>query len=96
MTDQSANRCTAFMQWLRNTRSRLAGQPDRDDNFSEESENRSGATEERAAKDDFPYKGEVYMWINILFVVVLSAVVLFQASNGDLTKQKLIDAETKL
>ena len=85
MTDQSANRCNAFIQWLTNTRRRLTGAADRDDNYSEESENRSGATEERAAKDDFPYKGEVYMWINILFVVVLSGVVLFQASNGDLT-----------
>ena len=84
MKDQSANRCKAFISWLGATRNRLTGNADRDDNYSDESENKSGATEERKAKDDFPYKGEVYMWINILFVVLLSSVAMFQASNGDL------------
>jgi hypothetical protein len=55
----------------------LTGSKDGDDYYSEESENTSGVTEERAAKDDFPYKGEIYMWINIMFVVLLSSVVLF-------------------
>ena len=49
---------------------------DKDDNFTEESENTSGVSEERKNKDDFPYKGEIYMWINISFVVLLSVVVL--------------------
>ena len=77
MTDQSANRWGAFQAWIRSQRNRFTGQKDKDDEYLEESENTSGVSEEREAKDDFPYKGEIYMWINIIFVVTLSVVVLF-------------------
>lgn len=76
MTDQTADRWGAMKMWCTRTRKRFTGQPDDNDFYSEESENTSGVTEERQAKDDFPYKGEIYMWINILFVIILSVVVL--------------------
>ena len=47
MTDQGANRCNAFKEWLVATRRRLTGAVDRDDNYSDESENKSGETDKR-------------------------------------------------
>ena len=49
-----------------------------DDYISESDANTSGKTEEDyEAKDDYPYKGERYMWLNIIMVIVLSVCVVY-------------------